>query len=164
MMRVCRTAIRGRRGRPCSDTTSMKSAALSLVLLVPMLAVAAPARPTPFVVEQTYWVKPGKEREFATLYARTGLPRLQSLQRDGRILWFRTTMPRFADGNDQWDCRVTIGWRDADDATSYPDLTPLPSATSAPASGPSFEQQMLGELLVDRRETPILETGYASGD
>ena len=138
--------------------------AIALLFLLPMLVFAAPARPAPFVVEQTYWVKPGKEREFATLYARTGLPRLQSLQRDGKILWFRTTVPRFADGNDQWDCRVTIGWRDADDAASYPDLAPLPGATAAPSSGTSFEQQMLGELLVDRRETLIQETSYAPGE
>lgn len=141
----------------------MKSA-IALLLLLPLLAVAAPTRPAAFIVEQTYWVKPGKEREFATVYARTALPRLQALQRDGKILWFRTTVPRFADGNDQWDCRVTIGWRDADDATSYPDLTPLPSATGAPSGGASFEQQMLGELLVDRRETPVVETGYPTGE
>ena len=140
----------------------MKSIRLALLLLaLPIAAIATPStRSVPFVVEQTYWVKPGTEREFATLYARTGLLRLQALAKDGKILWFRTTVPRFPDGNDQWDCRVTIGWRDADTASSYPDLAPVQTAGTTPSTGPSFEQQMLGELLVERRETPISETGY----
>lgn len=140
----------------------MKSIRVAFLLLaLPVAAMAAPnARSAPFVVEQTYWVKPGKEREFATLYARTGLLRLQALAKDGKILWFRTTVPRFPDGNDQWDCRVTIGWRDADTASSYPDLVPMQTPGTTPSTGPSFEQQMLGELLVERRETPIAETGY----
>jgi hypothetical protein len=132
-----------------------------LLCALPATALASPApRSAPFVVEQTYWVKPGKEREFAALYARTGLPRLQALEKDGRILWFRMTVPRFPDGNDEWDCRLTIGWRDADSATSYPDLAPLQNAGTGATKGPSFEQQMLGELVVERRETPIVETGY----
>jgi hypothetical protein len=128
-----------------------------LLCTLPMAALAAPP-PTPFVVEETYWVKPGKEREFATLYARTALPRLQALEKDGRILWFRMTVPRFPDGNDEWDCRVTIGWRDVDSATSYPDLTPTQPPSVSAAKGPSFEQQMMGELVVERRTTAIVET------
>ena len=137
--------------------------AFLVLLALPVAAIAASnTRSAPFVVEQTYWVKPGKEREFAALYARTGLPRLQALAKDGRILWFRMTTPRFPDGNDQWDCRVTIGWRDADTASSYPDLVaPTQGSGTTPSSGASIEQQLLGELVVERRETPILETGYA---
>jgi len=129
---------------------------------LPVTTLAAGATPpTAFVVEQTYWVKPGKEREFAALYARTGLPRLQALEKEGRILWYRMTLPRFPDGNDEWDCRVTIGWRDADSATSYPDLATQQNVGASTSKGPSFEQQMLGELVIERRETPIVETGYA---
>ncbi|MGH8062558.1 MAG: hypothetical protein ACREO7_11180, partial [Pseudoxanthomonas sp.] len=82
---------------------------LPLVLL-PLGAIAqqSPAAPTPFVVEQTYWIKPGKELQFISLFEKNRVPLLQAKAKEGSVLWMRLSRPQFNAANEQWDLRVTV--------------------------------------------------------
>lgn len=119
-------------------------------VLAPLSAVAQqePAAHTPFVVEQTYRIKPGKELQFISLFEKNRAPLLRAKIKEGQVLWVRFSRPRFNANNDQWDLRVTIAWRDADSA-----IEPIAQAKSQLTT----EQQIIDELLVERTEVLVQE-------
>jgi hypothetical protein len=124
---------------------------LMLILaLIPLNAVAqqAPVAHPPFVVEQTYWIKAGKELQFIGLFEKNRVPLLRAKIKDGRVLWVRLSRPPFNASNDQWDLRVTVAWRDADSA-----LEPITQAKTQLTT----EQQIIEELIVQRTDVPIQE-------
>ena len=124
---------------------------LMLVLsLVPLNAVAQqdPGARAPFVVEQTYWIKPGKELQFIGLFEKSRVPLLRARMKEGRVLWMRLSRPHFNAINEQWDLRVTVAWRDADSA-----LERVPQAKPQLA----MEQQIMEELIVERTDVPVRE-------
>lgn len=123
--------------------------------LVPMSAIAQQdtAARAPFVVEQTYWIKPGKELQFIGLFEKNRAPLLRAKIKEGRVLWVRLSKPRFNAANEQWDLRVTIAWRDADSA-----LEPV-AQTKAQLT---TEQQIIEELIVERTEVPVQEWTVSS--
>ena len=111
-------------------------------------AQTPPAAPTAFIVEQTYWIKAGKELQFIGLFEKNRAPVLRARIKDGRALWVRLTRPRFNADNEQWDLRVTIAWRDAESAAE----PVIPGKTQL-----TTEQQIMDELVVERTEVPIHE-------
>ena len=131
--------------------TSRASTALLLAFaLAPVGAIAqqAPAAPGPFIVEQTYWIKPGKEQQFIGLFEKNRASLLRAKMKEGRIVWVRLVKPRFNADNEQWDLKVTIAWRDADSAIE-------PAAQSKAQL--TTEQQIIEELIVERTEVPVQE-------
>lgn len=118
--------------------------------LIPLNAVAQqpPVAHPPFVVEQTYWIKAGKELQFIGLFEKNRVPLLRAKMKEGRVLWVRLSRPPFNATNDQWDLRVTVGWRDADSA-----LEPITQAKTQLTT----EQQIIEELIVQRTDVPIQE-------
>lgn len=118
--------------------------------LVPMSAIAQQetAARAPFVVEQTYWIKPGKELQFIGLFEKNRAPLLRAKIKEGRILWVRLSKPRFNAANEQWDLRVIIAWRDADSAIEPVAQTKAQLTT---------EQQIIEELIVERTDVPVQE-------
>lgn len=118
--------------------------------LAPLGAVAqsAPAARAPFVVEETFSIKPGKELQFIGLFEKTQVPLLRAKMKEGSILWMRLSRPSFNAANSQWDLRVTVAWRDADSATDQ-----------IPQSKPQLtvEQQIMEELIVERSDIPVKE-------
>jgi hypothetical protein len=129
---------------------------LALVLM-PSAAIAQqdPATRAPFVVEQTYWIKPGKELQFISLFEKNQVPLLQARIKQGSALWMRLSRPQFNAVNDQWDLRVSVAWRDADNA-----LEQVSRAKSQPGRDTqrlALEQQMMEELIVERTDVPVQE-------
>ena len=133
---------------------------LAILLLLPTArAVAQDAtKPSPFVVERTFWVKAGKEKQFATLFDRTQLPRLKALLGDRQILSYRTASPLIHTGNDQWAFRVTVKWVSWDafarDASTHADAKSNPAMT--------YEQALFGDLVIDRKDTVVTEDAYGA--
>lgn len=123
--------------------------------LAPMSAIAQQDTATraPFVVEQTYWIKPGKELQFIGLFEKNRAPLLRAKIKEGRILWVRLSKPRFNATNEQWDLRVTIAWRDADSAIEPVAQTKTQLTT---------EQQIIEELIVERTDVPVQEWAISS--
>ena len=117
--------------------------------MAPLNAIAqdSTAR-APFVVEQTYWIKAGKELQFIGLFEKNRVPLLRAKVKDGRVLWARLSKPRFNATNEQWDLRVTVAWRDADSA-----IEPAAQAKTQLTT----EQQIIEELIVERTDVPIQE-------
>ena len=118
--------------------------------LMPLDAVAqqdSGAR-APFVVEQTYWIKPGKELQFLGLFEKTQAPLLRARIKEGRVLWVRLSRPNFNATNEQWDLRVTVAWRDADSAMGRISQAKAPLA---------LEQQLMEELIVEHTDVPVQE-------
>ena len=111
-------------------------------------AQTPPPASAPFVVEQTYWIKAGKELQFIGLFEKNRAPVLRARIKEGRALWVRLTRPRFNADNEQWDLRVTIAWRDAESAAE----PVIPSKAQL-----TTEQQIMDELVVERTEVPIHE-------
>lgn len=124
--------------------------------LAPMGVVAQqdPVARAPFVVEQTYWIKPGKELQFIGLFEKSRVPLLRARMKDGRVLWARLSKPRFNASNEQWDLRVTVAWRDADSA-----IEPVAQAKAQLTT----EQQIIEELIVERTDVPIQEWNVGAG-
>lgn len=120
------------------------------LMLSPLSAAAQPetAATGPFVVEQTYWIKPGKELQFIGLFEKNRLPALRARIKDGRALWVRLARPQFNAANEQWDLRVTVAWRSAESA-----MEPV----IQPKSQQTTEQQILDELIVERTDVPVRE-------
>ena len=118
--------------------------------LMPLSAVAQQdsLAPAPFVVEQTYWIKPGKELQFLGLFEKTQTPLLRARIKEGRALWVRLSRPNFNATNEQWDLRVTVAWRDADSAMGRVSQAKAPLA---------MEQQIMEELIVERTDVPVQE-------
>jgi len=115
--------------------------------LAPLAAVAQePAARAPFVVEQTYWIKPGKELQFLGLFEKTQVPLLRAKLKDGRALWVRLSRPGFNAANDQWDLRLTVAWRDPDSAMGQVPTGKTPLTT---------EQQIMEELIVEHTDVPV---------
>ena len=116
------------------------------------IAQQAPAAPAPFVVERTYWIKPGKELQFISLFEKNGVPLLKAKTKDGSVLWMRLSKPQFNASNEQWDLRVTVAWRDADSA-----MEPIPKTGAQGAHRLAMEQQIMEELIVERNDIPVQE-------
>lgn len=134
---------------------------ISLLLLVlaasPVVAVAqqAPVSRAPFVVEQTYWIRPGKELQFIAMYEKNRVPLLRAKMKDGDILWMRLSKPQFNATNEQWDLRVTVAWRDADSAVERIALANAQLARDTQRT--AMEHQILDELILDRTDVPVRE-------
>lgn len=125
--------------------------------LAPMGAIAqqGPAIRAPFVVERTYWIKPGKELQFIDLFEKNRVPVLRAKIKEGGVLWMRLSRPQFNAVNEQWDLRVTVAWRDADSA-----MERISKAMAQPAKDAqrmAMEQQIMEELVVERTDVPVQE-------
>ena len=131
---------------------------LSLAL-APLGAIAqqGPAGRTPFIVERTYWIKPGKELQFISLFEKNQVPLLQAKAKEGAVLWVRLARPQFNATNDQWDLRVTIAWRDAGSAMEPVSQAKERAARDTPRL--AMEQQIMEELVVERTDVPVQEWG-----
>ena len=138
-----------------------------LVLVVSLLPVVAFAQPgaaanAPFVVEQTYWIKPGKELQFLELFEKNRVPLLRARVKEGHILWMRLSRPPFNANNLQWDLRLTVAWRDANVALQRASLAKAQMAKDAQRL--SMEQQIMEELIVERTEVPVQEWSVGDSD
>lgn len=118
------------------------------VALTPLCAMAqqSAAAQKPFVVEQTYWIKPGKELQFIGLFEKTQVPLLQARMKEGRVLWTRMTRPNFNATTEQWDLQVTVAWRDPESA-----MAQIPQVKSQLTT----EQQIMDELIVEHTDVPV---------
>lgn len=134
---------------------------LSLAL-APLGAIAqqGPAVRTPFVVEQTYWIKPGKELQFVSLFEKNRVPPLQAKVKEGGVLWMRLARPQFNAANEQWDLRVTVAWRDAGSAMEQISKAKSQLAKDTPRL--AMEQQIMEELVLERTDVPVQEWGVDS--
>lgn len=132
--------------------------ALPLLLLSCRSVAQEAPKPAPVVVERTFWVKAGKERQFAMLFDRTQLPRLKALLGNRQIVSFSTAAPLIHTGNDQWAFRVTIKWSNweafAKEASAPADQKSNPTLT--------YEQALFGDLVIDRKDTVIQEDNYSA--
>ena len=129
--------------------------------LVPVHAAAQqqPAARVPFVVERTYWIRPGKELQFIAMFEKNRVPLLRAKMKEGEVLWMRLSRPQFNASNEQWDLRITIAWRDADSAIERINLTNGQQAKDAQRL--AMEEQIMGELVVDRTDIPVQEWNVA---
>ena len=118
-------------------------------------AQQAPAARAPFVVERTYWIRPGKELQFIAMFEKNSVPKLRARMKEGQVLWMRLARPQFNASNEQWDLRVTVAWRDADSAIERINLTNGQQAKDAQRL--AMEEQIMGELVVDRTDIPVQE-------
>lgn len=109
----------------------------------------------PLVVEHTYWVKPGRALQFVTLYKRSELPKLDAWVDEGTLRGYRISQPQFSSGNDQWDYRVTLVWRDAAAAI---DAARRETERHKANANDRFEDQLMLELVVDHNEVIVRET------
>ena len=134
---------------------------LSLAL-APLGAIAqqAPVAHAPFVVERTYWIKPGKELQFISMFEKNGVPLLQAKVKEGSVLWMRLAKPQFNAANEQWDLRLTIAWRDADSAMERISKARAQLARDTPRL--AMEQQIMEELVLERTDVPVQEWSVES--
>ncbi len=130
---------------------------LSLLMLMSPLVFGA-EQGKPFVMEHSFWVKPGKTSQFITLYKKYKLPALQAEKAKGRILWIRTTQPRTSAGNAQWDFRVTVGWRDVQSAWDFDESTRSTNAAGRDGARHSIEDSLSEELIVERTDVLVQES------
>ena len=131
---------------------------LAFIALLPVQSVAAQqpaATQAPFVVEQTYWIKPGKELQFIELFEKNRVPMLRARVKEGHILWMRLSKPQFNAVNEQWDLRLTVAWRSADNAMDRIALAKTQMAKESQRM--SMEQQIMDELILARTEVPVQE-------
>jgi hypothetical protein len=145
------------------ETDSMRLiAALVLALAsTPMQAAAqqAPAAKAPFVVERTYWIRPGKELQFLAMFEKNRVPVLRAKMKEGEVLWMRLARPQFNASNEQWDLRLTVAWRDADSAIERINLANAQQARDTQRL--AMEEQIMEELVVDRTDIPVQEWNVA---
>ena len=130
-----------------------------MLMLAPLLVVAqqgSAVQGPGFVMEHTFWIKPGKTSQFIALFKKNRLPGLQAEQAKGRILWIRMSQPRTSSGNDQWDFRITIGWREAQTAWDLEDAARAVS-NNRDAVRQSIEETLSEELIVERTDVPVQE-------
>ena len=109
----------------------------------------------PFVVERTYWVRPGKELQFIAMFEKNSVPKLRARMKEGHVLWMRLARPQFNASNDQWDLRLTVAWRDADSAIERINLANAQQARDTQRL--ALEEQIMEELIVDRSDIPVQE-------
>lgn len=124
---------------------------LMLALATTPLSAAAQEEPetrAPFVVEQTYWIKPSKELQFIGLFEKNRAPLLRAKIKDGSVLWVRLSKPQFNATNEQWDLRVVVAWRDVASA-----MEPSPQSKTQL----TIEQQLMEEIIVEQTEVPVQE-------
>jgi hypothetical protein len=117
-------------------------------------ADAKEAADAPFVVEHTYWVKPGRSLQFVTLYKRSEVPKLDAWVASGKLRGYRISQPVLTSSNGQWDYRVTLFWRDA--ATAIDTATSQSEQRKADAND-RYEDQLMLELVVDHNEEIVRE-------
>ncbi len=111
----------------------------------------------PFVLEHTYWLKPGGTSRFVALFNENKLPLLQEEMAEGRILWMRISEPRLRLGQETWDVRLTIAWRNA--AVAWDDQDPSRFVSKHfrdPAKRLSLEQER-ESLILKRTDVPVQE-------
>lgn len=78
---------------------------------------------TPVTVEYYYRLKWGSAGEFKKLYDRNHAPILREMQKEGRILRIDSEEPfTHLAGGVRWDLRITITYRNADDALAGPGM------------------------------------------
>ena len=132
---------------------------------VPLMAFAQQKPATesaPFVVEQTYWIKPGKELQFIELFEKNRVPMLRARVKEGHILWMRLSKPQFNAVNEQWDLRLTVAWRSTDNAMDRIALAKTQMAKDSQRM--SMEQQIMDELILARTEVPVQEWSVGDSD
>ena len=101
---------------------AMSAATCSAQAQAPAGAVVAPTE-TPVTIEYYYRLKWGSAGEFKKLYDRNHAPILREMQKEGRILRVDTEEPfTHLAGGVRWDLRVTITYRNADDALAGPGM------------------------------------------
>ena len=111
----------------------------------------------PFVLEHTYWLKPGETARFMALFKENKLPLLQEEMAEGRILWMRISEPRLRHGQESWDVRLTIAWRNA--AVAWDDRDPsrfVQKHFRDPAKRLKLEQGR-ESLILKRTDVPVQE-------
>ena len=131
-----------------------------MLMFAPLLAVAqqgSAPQASAFVMEHTFWIKPGKTSQFIAVFKKIRLPGLLAEQAKGRILWIRMTQPRTSSGNDQWDFRITIGWRDAQTAWDIEDAARA-VGNNRDTARQSIEETLSEELITERTDVPVQET------
>ena len=132
-----------------------------MLMFSPLLAAAqqgsSAPQTSPFVMEHTFWIKPGKTSQFIALFKKNRLPGLLAEKVNGRIQWIRMSQPRTSAGNDQWDFRITIGWRDAQTAWELEDAARAVS-NNRDAVRQSIEETLSEELIIERTDVPVQET------
>ena len=131
-----------------------------MLMLAPLLAGAqqgSAPQGSAFVMEHTFWIKPGRTSQFIALFKKNRLPGLLAEQAKGRILWIRMAQPRTSAGNDQWDFRITLGWRDAQTAWDLEDAARSVS-NSRDGSRQTIEETLSEELIVERTDVPVQES------
>ena len=131
--------------------------------LMPSGAIAqpGPASRAPFIVERTYWIRPGKELQFIDLFEKNQVPLLQAKMKQGGVLWMRLSRPQFNATNDQWDLRITIAWRDADSAIER--ISRAKEQASRDAQRGAMERQIMDELVLERSDIPVQEWSAEGG-
>ena len=136
---------------------------MNKLILLPLLAslasgaAAQDAADKSLIIEHTFWVQKGRASQFSTLLERTELMRLEALIESGRVDWIRTTEPLLVQGDEGWDLRVTIAWRNRVDAFGPQGF--LKQQVDGPrASNRPIERDLLNDLIVDRQDTIIEES------
>ena len=143
----------------------MKSASLLLVLLLalfiaPSASIAQRNAPSdaPFIIEHSYWLKPGKTPLFLELFRKNKLPLLQKEATEGRILWMRLTRPRLrSDSESQPDVRLTIAWRDSSAAWDDKDPSRFADGLYEDLRSREREERERDELVLRRSDVPVQE-------
>ena len=135
---------------------------MKYVLAVLLLALLPNPQPLsaaggPVVVEKTFWVKPGKERQFAALVQRTELQRLLKEKQAGRIQWIRITEPALVGATNDWDLRLTVAW------ASYDDMLNDAAAVPERQSQASIEDVLRRDLVENQSEVLVKESSAQAG-
>lgn len=85
----------------------------------PTATTAAQPASAPVTIESYYRIRWGSSDEFLQLYRRNHAPILDEMRRQGFITAIRTEQPfTHMAGDQRWDLRVTITYRDADSAVT----------------------------------------------
>ena len=87
------------------------------------------------------------------------LPVLQAEKARGRILWIRMSQPRTSAGNEQWDFRVTVGWRDVQSAWDHEETVRPANGSGRDGQRLSIEDSLSEELIVERTDVLVQESG-----
>ena len=140
---------------------------LAAFLLTPATSLAqrnAPAE-APFILEHSYWIKPGKTALFLELFRKNKLPLLQREAAEGRIVWMRITRPRLRSGDDaQSDVRLTVAWRNASVAWDDRDPSRFAEALYKDLGAREREEVAREELILKRSDVPVQEEVITGAD
>ena len=136
----------------------MRAASTALLLAACCLfaaPVTARQAQTPFVVEHTYWLKPGRHEQFIALFKKTRLPLLHAERQAGRLISIRMAQPQLVQGREQWDFRLTLTWKDHASAQQFTasQSSPEPASNHRRA----MEEQLRDELIVERNDILLSE-------